>query len=136
MFWIIKQIIKENTGVHNRKICFVSKEIIIYHFVVVSGVINYSFIFTRLPVVRQHSQQNIFDNLWDELSSCMEDFLFPPHTNVSRDLRSHDQDEDLEKLDVHLIEMIRGQILPHSGCFPRHFLDKVRLNWSLFVIDL
>merc|ERR1719354_1222940 len=80
-----------------------------------------------LPVVRQHSQQNIFDNLWDELSSCMEDFLFPPHTNQSRDLRSHDQDEacDLEKLDVHLIEMIRGQILPHSGCFPRHFLDKV-----------
>jgi len=76
-----------------------------------------------LPVVRQHPQQFVFDSLWDELAGCIEDCLFsnssPPAT---LSVEEHDR---LEAFDVHLIELIRSEILPYRNCFPKSFLDKV-----------
>lgn len=76
-----------------------------------------------LPVVRQHSQQHLFDNLWDELAGCMEDYLFPGTAFPSN--TSVEEHDKLETYDVHLIELIRSEILPYRTCFPKYFLDKV-----------
>ena len=76
-----------------------------------------------LPVVRQHSQVSLFDNLWDELASCMEDFLFP--TSVPPANLSVEENRQHESYDLLLIELIRNEILPYRLSFPQHFLTKL-----------
>ena len=76
-----------------------------------------------LPVVRQHSQVSLFENLWDELANCMEDFLFPavvPPANLS--VEEHRQHESYDLL---LVELIRNEILPYRSSFPKSFLSKL-----------
>ncbi|CAK8698239.1 unnamed protein product [Clavelina lepadiformis] len=76
-----------------------------------------------LPVVRQHSQMSLFNSLWDELASCMEDFLFPvapaPAILSVEDHRKH------ESYDILLIELIRTEILPYRASFPKAFLSRI-----------
>ena len=76
-----------------------------------------------LPVVRQHSKVSLFENLWDELANCMENFLFPtavPPVNLS--VEEHRQHESFDLL---LIELIRNEILPYRTSFPKPFLTKL-----------
>nr|CAB3263902.1 protein MON2 homolog [Phallusia mammillata] len=76
-----------------------------------------------MPVARQHSQASMFDSLWDEVSGCMEDFLFPvtplPTTLSAEDHKKH------EAFDILLIELIRNEILPYSSAFPKNFLSRI-----------
>ena len=76
-----------------------------------------------LPVVRQHSQMSLFENLWEELASCMEDFLFPSSVSpVNLSVEEHDKHESFDLL---LIELIRNEILPYRSSFPKSFLTRV-----------
>jgi len=76
-----------------------------------------------LPVVRQHSQVSLFESLWNELSACMEDFLFPsaplPATLPMEDHKTQ------EAFDILLIELIRNEIMPYSAAFPKQFISRL-----------
>lgn len=74
-----------------------------------------------LPVA--HANPRTFEDMWADLATTMEDFLFsesspPPNQSLE------DQQND-EILDTRMIQLIRECILPHASKMPKQFVLKV-----------
>lgn len=76
-----------------------------------------------LPVVRQLSQHNATNNLWEELCGCLEDCLFP--STPAPATLSVEEHNKLESYDILVVEMIRSEVLPYRLSFPKSFLNRV-----------
>lgn len=78
---------------------------------------------TGLPVVRQHSETNIFKELWPVLYTTLNEFLFPCN-NMPTTLSVEEQKRQ-EDLDIKVIELFQTEILPYSSGMPKNFISNI-----------
>ncbi|KAJ8914767.1 hypothetical protein NQ315_013270 [Exocentrus adspersus] len=74
-----------------------------------------------LKVARSHGNQ--FSSMWDELSTTLNDFLFP-NTCASADKGLEEMIAD-EATDCQIIELLRTEVLPYSKNIPKEFIMQV-----------
>ncbi|XP_076680403.1 mon2 homolog, regulator of endosome-to-Golgi trafficking isoform X1 [Andrena cerasifolii] len=76
---------------------------------------------TGLPLARKYPEQ--FQNMWPELASTLDDFLFPKSVlSVERGVEEIQADE---AVDCQVMELLRDEVLPHSQHIPHQFILRV-----------